>query len=341
MGYSGLIYAAIVAAWLAVLVPRWVRRNEEVERARETDAANGVRVLRRRQRSVHAPYRLAGTSSERPKLSPDLGDADSGTQPDAPARVDAEPAHGPVSPAVDTRHAGRESSEDASQPAEPGHNDHVPASHRAHTRVRGRPLTRDERALRELERSYHRAAMRRRRILALLSAVTGAVVLLTFTGSLPGWSPALSAGALVGFLTMARRAAVEQAQRRDELRRKIARRQRMNAASSDVDDAADEPEVTGKRVAVLDLPDPPANQEKDTWQPVDVPLPTYVTKPAAPRTSRKIDLSRPGSWTSGRIEPDRTFDLPSHHPGTQSEPQSPPATGSDGDAPEERRAVGE
>src|SRR5918996_393269 len=28
VGYSGVIYAAIVAAWAAVLVPRWGRRNE-------------------------------------------------------------------------------------------------------------------------------------------------------------------------------------------------------------------------------------------------------------------------------------------------------------------------
>ena len=45
MGSSGLIYAAIVAAWAAVLVPRWVRRNEEVDQAREADLARGVRVL--------------------------------------------------------------------------------------------------------------------------------------------------------------------------------------------------------------------------------------------------------------------------------------------------------
>ena len=45
MGSSGLIYAAIVAAWAAVLVPRWVRRNEEIDQAREADLARGVRVL--------------------------------------------------------------------------------------------------------------------------------------------------------------------------------------------------------------------------------------------------------------------------------------------------------
>ncbi|MGH8775039.1 MAG: hypothetical protein ACRDWI_07660 [Jiangellaceae bacterium] len=47
MGSSGLIYAAIVAAWAAVLVPRWVRRHEEVDDARELDAARGVRVVPR------------------------------------------------------------------------------------------------------------------------------------------------------------------------------------------------------------------------------------------------------------------------------------------------------
>ena len=67
MGWSGLIYAAIVAGWAAVLVPRWVRRNEEAERARAADAMAGIRVLDRRdpdalgngtarRQALHAPH---------------------------------------------------------------------------------------------------------------------------------------------------------------------------------------------------------------------------------------------------------------------------------------------
>lgn len=72
MGYSGLIYAAIVAGWAAVLVPRWIRRHEEIERAREADAARGVRILDRRQGGGHGrhpvtrPPVAADTAHERP-----------------------------------------------------------------------------------------------------------------------------------------------------------------------------------------------------------------------------------------------------------------------------------
>ncbi|NIR38377.1 MAG: hypothetical protein GWN07_21145, partial [Actinobacteria bacterium] len=62
MGSSGLLYAAIVAAWAAVLVPRWIRRNEEIDRAREEDTSRGVRVLDRQQRHVRAH---SGLSADR------------------------------------------------------------------------------------------------------------------------------------------------------------------------------------------------------------------------------------------------------------------------------------
>lgn len=69
MGSSGLIYAAIVAAWAAVLVPRWVRRNEEVEQARDLDQARGVRVL---PRPDHV-RKVGGSPSHRPP-TPDTDD---------------------------------------------------------------------------------------------------------------------------------------------------------------------------------------------------------------------------------------------------------------------------
>ncbi len=37
------------------------------------------------------------------------------------------------------------------------------------------------------------------------------------------------------------------------------------------------------------------------WEPVPVPLPTYVTAPRAQRVIRTIDLATPGAWTSGRL----------------------------------------
>ncbi len=40
------------------------------------------------------------------------------------------------------------------------------------------------------------------------------------------------------------------------------------------------------------------------WDPLPVTLPTYVNKARAARTVRTIDLSAPGTWTSGRDEAD-------------------------------------
>nr|WP_223185692.1 hypothetical protein [Streptomyces sp. CBMA152] len=38
----------------------------------------------------------------------------------------------------------------------------------------------------------------------------------------------------------------------------------------------------------------------DSWEPVPVPLPTYVTAPVAPRATGSIDLGAPDTWSSAR-----------------------------------------
>lgn len=86
------------------------------------------------------------------------------------------------------------------------------------------------------------------------------------------------------------------------------------------------------------------------WEPVPVPLPTYVTAPRAQRVIRTIDLATPGAWTSGRlaaprhdehgVEPGAERD---ELPGFVGEPTSP---GAGAQAPaagtvQHRRAVGD
>ncbi|MQL65069.1 hypothetical protein F6Q10_21335, partial [Streptomyces vinaceus] len=41
-------------------------------------------------------------------------------------------------------------------------------------------------------------------------------------------------------------------------------------------------------------------QGGDSWDPVPVPLPTYVTAPVAPRASGDVDLGAPDTWSSAR-----------------------------------------
>ena len=47
-----------------------------------------------------------------------------------------------------------------------------------------------------------------------------------------------------------------------------------------------------------------AAEAEGLWDPVPVTLPTYVSKPAARRSVRTIDLDSTGVWTSGRTEAD-------------------------------------
>ncbi len=48
----------------------------------------------------------------------------------------------------------------------------------------------------------------------------------------------------------------------------------------------------------------PAIADPSLWDPMPVTLPTYVSKPAAERSVRTIDLDSTGVWTSGRTEGD-------------------------------------
>ncbi|OEU87535.1 hypothetical protein DB35_25625 [Streptomyces abyssalis] len=41
-------------------------------------------------------------------------------------------------------------------------------------------------------------------------------------------------------------------------------------------------------------------ESTEGWDPVPVPLPTYVSAPVAPRSTRGVDLEAPGTWSSAR-----------------------------------------
>ncbi|HEX6338541.1 MAG TPA: hypothetical protein VFZ85_16405 [Jiangellaceae bacterium] len=294
MSYSGLIYAAIVACWASVLVPRWIRRNEEVERAREEDAARGVRVLERRQaHSRRAPTHSMLPASSVPSL-PDPAVGRSNATPDA---------------------SGYGSYTDDVEPEE-GHD----------------PAADYEADLHEFYlASFAVAARRRRRVLTLLVLALGVVALAMAAGRLPTVAIAVPAVLLSAFFVLARRAAVVQARRLDRLRRAARRRAqaRAQAEAEEESASAEAMSSSGKRIAVLDLPEPAEPPDPNAWQPVPVPLPTYLTKAKAETPAvRRIDLSSPGAWTSGRLNPAGSIALPPARPAE------------DGDLPEQWRAVG-
>jgi hypothetical protein len=173
------------------------------------------------------------------------------------------------------------------------------------------------------------AARRRRSLGVVLGATliaTGIVVL----GYVQPWVLAIPVVVLAGFIVHVRRdtrarAALDRRRRaqaaaaRERSRRVPQRR----TAELDVEqilpraprapavpDRADLGEVVAPELvsaataAAADVVDLPYDAEADrAWEPVPVPLPTYVTAPKAPRSVRVIDLTRPGLWTSGHLDP--------------------------------------
>jgi hypothetical protein len=233
MGSSGLIYAAIVAGWAAVLVPRWVRRNEEIDQAREADVARGVRVL---QPSASLPR---GTRTQ--------------------AR------HDPLPVVIDEPRVLADEPQDTHE--------------------------------------NRQAARRRRRILIVLVLALVAVTVTAVIGTLPLWSVAIPTLLLVGFLRLAHRATAA---------------------------AANRPRLPRRRPDTVEAVNPHA------WEPVPVPLPTYLSKDKAPDTAtRTIDLTQPGAWTSGRLEPTGQISPPRPVPVPQ------PVDEDVEELPEHRPAVGD
>jgi hypothetical protein len=148
---------------------------------------------------------------------------------------------------------------------------------------------------------------RRRRVLVLLMFVLTAVLSTSGFGLTPWWVAAIPGTLLLGFIVLARisvrglRAHLDQ--RYETIRR-----------------GCDESTVLLKRADVLKRVDAstkkaePAKVEPARagrlWDPVPITVPTYVSKPLAPRTVRTIDLSSPEVATQTRLAVPVTADAP-------------------------------
>jgi hypothetical protein len=169
------------------------------------------------------------------------------------------------------------------------------------------------------------AARRRRRVLMVLVLALVAVTVTAVIGTVPLWSVAIPALLLSGFLRLAHRAAAAEAARPRVQRRRPGTGDAMEATS---------------RVRVLEEPEPVEPVDPRAWEPVPVPLPTYLTKDKAPDTAtRTIDLTQPGAWTSARLQPAGSITPPR----PVSVPQAVMAPVEDGveELPEHRPAVGD
>lgn len=238
VGTTGVIFAAIAIAWLAYLVPHFVRRRE------------GETV----EESVHPAERF----SESMRIV----------------------RHG-TAPLLD---------QDLTEIA---------------TFEVSTPQTRRA-AVKELRRLDRLAATRRRRVLLTLLAVLSATVGICAAG-LVGWGLAIVPGALlVAFVVVARLSVREMRRSLDERYHRITQGSDEKTIFLSRKEAAP---ITPQVLAAATI-DSPKSAPGGLWDPVPITMPTYVSKPLAPRTVRTIDLSGPGVTSSARRDVPVTADAP-------------------------------
>ncbi|WP_328464931.1 divisome protein SepX/GlpR [Streptomyces sp. NBC_00448] len=300
MSSSGLIYAVIVGAWAAYLVPMWLRRQDELNEARPTERfSTAIRLLSGRAAMERRVAKARGETVDPAADAPD-DDAD----PDEPdASVDV---RGLAVPATEVRRP-------AARPA--------PTAQAASSRDAG-----NQRA--------QLLARRRRTTTTLFLAFTIGAIAAAVGGVALLWVPAIPAVLLTVYIGQMRR----QERRRYEVRldqRRAAEAARRLRAPRPAAPAAERgrdrderpapaPAAQGARPTPSAAPAPsPRSADRralveqtdhaewvdqqraqqsadDGWAPVPVPLPTYVTAPVAPRTSGGVDLGAPDTWSSAR-----------------------------------------
>ncbi|WP_033347812.1 hypothetical protein [Kitasatospora aureofaciens] len=315
MSSSGLIYAVIVGAWAAYLVPMWLRRQDELNEARPTERfSTAIRLLAGRSALERRAARALGDE-------PRDGEQSSDGPPEGDEAASGDPATREPEPAPE-------------RPAE------RPAPLRAvGGERRARLLARRRRMVTVLFLAF------------ALGAVVAAVAGLAFLW-VPA-VPALLLTLYIGHLRKLERQRYEvkldrtrAAQAAERLRQR--ERQRAEAPTDDrptvetpvaVEPDRDPPaeqgagrrphlrlaaeagEATVRMASASAVAEATEHEEwvdgmrergaagPDSWEPVPVPLPTYVTAPVAPRVSRGLDLSAPGTWTAGRPAETRSTPL--------------------------------
>ncbi|MFG3202654.1 gephyrin-like molybdotransferase receptor GlpR [Streptomyces sp. NPDC048192] len=341
MSSSGLIYAVIVGAWAAYLVPMWLRRQDELNEARPTERfSTAIRLLsgragmeRRYARDLRARSAQEGEpDTGEPDAVTDSVDVrafavpptrrqpDAGVEPESPQR--AEPAH-----------------EQAAAPS--------PKSSSPPPRERtgsARPTPSAQAAAARARRSKVLARRRRTTVVLFLAFTLGAIV--AAVGGLAFlWAPAVPAVLLSAYIAYLRsqerrRFAYQMDRRRAEVaaqRLRERERQPRRRAPLDAGPGADEPEeapetatdpglaaLAADRRALVEQTDHAewVDQQRerqrrpggDSWDPVPVPLPTYVTAPVAPRATSDVDLGAPDTWSSARSSSVAPEQEPDHAP---------------------------
>ncbi len=375
---SGLIYAVIVGAWAAYLVPMWLRRQDELNEARPTERfSTAIRLLSGRagmERRYAKDLRARSTDEGEPDADPDaVTDSvdvrafampphrahtkaqlpvERGESPQHPKQAQQQPGKpapqgksGPqgkpmpqqagagkpmaaqasagVQGAAGMQGAARAKSAAAASPSS------SPSSSPSGQRKAAARKAASAEALARARRTKVLARRRRTTVMLFLAFTLGAVV--AAVGGLAFlWAPAVPAVLLSGYIAHLRRQerkrfAYVMDRRRAEvaaqqLRERQPRRRPVTEAV-DADEPEDGPEneetrpdlnaLAADRRALVEQTDHAEwiDQQRErqrkpgqgeSWDPVPVPLPTYVTAPVAPRATSGVDLGAPDAWSSAR-----------------------------------------
>ncbi|MEV5972554.1 gephyrin-like molybdotransferase receptor GlpR [Streptomyces sp. NPDC051921] len=301
MSSSGLIYAVIVGAWAAYLVPMWLRRQDELNEARPTERfSTAIRLLSGR----------AGMERRYAKELKERDRAADGAAPDVDP--DAETEH---LSSVDVRAFSAPAARTEARLEMPEAAPKAPAPASAPAPARRAPSAAAERA----RRGKVLARRRRSTVILFLAFTLGAVV--AAVGGLAFlWAPAVPAVLLSAYIVylrvqerrrfvyvMDRRNAEAAAARLRESRRP-APTPEPEPAQPPTPAQAVSPQEADRRALVeqtdhaewVDQQRDRGPARGDSWDPVPVPLPTYVTAPVAPRASSGVDITDPETWSSAR-----------------------------------------
>ncbi|CAL9311426.1 MULTISPECIES: divisome protein SepX/GlpR [Streptomyces] len=357
MSSSGLIYAVIVGAWAAYLVPMWLRRQDELNEARPTERfSTAIRLLSGRagMERRYARDLRARSTDEGEQDADDLdvvtesvdvrAFAVSKTRPQTQAPV---PSPAPEQPARQAPHAPN-----TAGPERGG--GRVPAARRG--------LSPQAQAAAARARRSKVLARRRRTTTMLFLAFTLGAIVAAVGGLAFLWAPGVPAVMLSVYIaylrTQERRRFAYQMDRRraEAAAQRLRERQRQPRRRASADEETDEPEegpepvtdpglsaLAADRRALVEQTDHAewVDQQRerqrrpgqgDSWEPVPVPLPTYVTAPVAPRATGDVDLGAPDTWSSARssaVAPDAEREADAADP-AEEDPRPQDRTDDDG-----------
>lgn len=337
---SGLIYAVIVGAWAAYLVPMWLRRQDELNEARPTERfSTAIRLL-------------SGRAAMERRYAKELRERDA---EQAPGDVDPDAVTDRLE-SVDVRAFSAPPAHTEARLRDPAHE--RPDQQRPHDRTaRPAPVRRQDRrptgaeSERERRRRSQVLARRRRTTTVLFMAFTLGAVVAAVGGLRFLWAPAVPAVLLSTYIvhlraqerrrfvfTMDRRRAEVAAQRLRENRPR--RNQPAASAPAEPDEEPEapapappvSPQEAGRRALVeqtdhaewVDQQRERGPAQGDSWEPVPVPLPTYVTAPVAPRATGGVEVGDPETWSAARsspAEPTRTGSTDSPEPDAEPAPR--------------------